>query len=116
MAFPAKHDFDYYRGDTYQFDVVLKNQDGTDFDYTTYDAVSFVIATKRGSLGTQYTAAAIKVDPAIVRCTITSTVGRNLAAGTYYYDVQLKDTGTPDVITTVITGAITVTDDVSGAV
>jgi len=116
MPFPANHDFNYYRGDTYEFDVVLKNSDGTSFTLTPYETVAFTIGTQRGAGGTKTTAAASKVDPGTVRCLITSTVGRGLAAGQYYYDVQITDTTPdPDIIYTVLTGIMTVVDDITGA-
>ena len=53
----------------------------------------------------------------IITCTITPAVCRTLAAGTYVYDVQITNTvPNPDVILTVLTGSITVTDDITGAV
>lgn len=117
MAFPKTHNFDYYRGDTFEFNIDLKNQDATDFDLAAFDTFSFKLANQRGSGGTQVTAAAVKVDPATVKCTILPSVGRTLAAGDYVYDVQITDTTPdPDIIYTVLTGIITVTDDVSGAV
>lgn len=117
MAFPATRNFDYYRGDTYEFDVVLKNSDNSDFDLASYESVAFTIGTKRGTGGTQTSCLATKVLPSTVKCTITSTTGRGLAAGQYYYDVQITDTGTtPSTINTVLTGIINVVDDVTGAV
>jgi hypothetical protein len=116
MPFPGNHDFSYYRGDTYEFDVVLKNQDGSNFDISLYETVAFTIGTQRGSGGTKTTALATKVLPSTVRCTITSTVGRGLAAGSYFYDVQITDTTPdPDTIYTVLTGIMTVVDDITGA-
>lgn len=116
MPFPANYDFNYYRGDTYEFDAVLKNQDGTDFDLSLFETVAFSVATARGSSGTKTAGLATKVLPSTVRCTITSTVGRGLAAGQYYYDVQITDTTPdPDTIYTVLTGTITVIDDIIGS-
>jgi hypothetical protein len=121
MPFPGNHDFNYYRGDTYEFDVVLKNQDGSNFDLSLYETVAFTIGTQRGSGGTKTTALATKVittDQASVRCTITSTVGRGLAAGPYFYDVQITDTTpnpSPSIIYTVLTGIMNVVDDITGA-
>lgn len=116
MPFPANYDFNYYRGDTHEFDAVLKNQDGTDFDLSIFETVAFTIGTQRGSGGTKTNGSAAKFDPATVRCTITSTVGRGLAAGQYFYDVQITDAGTtPSTIYTVLTGIITVIDDITGA-
>jgi hypothetical protein len=117
MAFPKTHNFNYYRGDTFEFIVELKAQDGSDFNVDLIDNFSFKIANKRGAGATQYTAIASKNEPAGVLCKITSTLGRTLAAGEYVYDVQITDTNPdPDVIYTVLTGVMTVIDDVSGAV
>lgn len=118
MAFPSTYDFNYYRGDTAQFVARPKNaNDGSSFDLANYSAI-FTIANQRGSAGTQYTASAVvNTTTDIITCTITPTVGRTLAAGTYVYDVQITDaTPTPDVIYTILTGTITVTDDITGAV
>lgn len=116
MAFPATRNFDYYRGDTYEFDVVLKNSDATDFNLAAYETLAFTIGTQRGAGGTKTSALATLVLPSTVRCTITSTVGRGLAAGQYFYDVQITDTGTtPHTINTVLTGIMNVVDDITGA-
>jgi hypothetical protein len=116
MAFPGNHDFNYYRGDTYEFDVVLKNSDGSNFDLDAYETLAFTIGTQRGSGGTKTTGSTTEILPSTVRCTITSTVGRGLAAGQYFYDVQITDTGTtPNTIYTVLTGIMTVVDDITGA-
>jgi hypothetical protein len=118
MAFPGTYNFSYYRGDTYQFIIRPKNANGTTFVLDAYTAV-FTIANRRGSGAVQVIATAT-VDTAndIVTCTITPEQGRQLFAGTsYVYDVQITNvTPTPDVVFTLLTGSITVTDDVSGAV
>jgi hypothetical protein len=93
MPFPATHNFTYYRGDTYEFDVVLKNQNGTDFNLALYENLVFKIANKRGSTGTQTTATAEMILPSTVRCKITPSVGRTLSAGDYVFDVQITDLG-----------------------
>lgn len=116
MAFPGTYNFKYYRGDTFSFVVYpLKSTSGTSFDLAGYTA-SFVIANKRGTGATQYTGTAV-VDSAAdtVTCTITPTVGRNLAQGTYVYDVQVQNS-TGSNIYTLLTGSITTTDDIIGAV
>jgi hypothetical protein len=117
MAFPGTYNFSYYRGDTYQFIIRPKNANGTTFSLDAYSGnVDFTIANRRGSAGTQIGATAV-IDTAndIVTCTITGAQGRELSAGTtYVYDVQI-DNGA-GVIFTLLTGSITVTDDVTGAV
>jgi hypothetical protein len=114
MAFPGTFNFNLYRGDTNQFVIRPKNSNGTSFDLTGYTA-AFTIANRRGSTGTQYEAQ-VAVDTAndLLTCTILPGVGRTLAAGTYVYDVQIT-TGAANIIT-VLTGSITVTDDITGAV
>jgi len=117
MAFPGTYNFSYYRGDTAEFVVRPKNSNGSAYDLTNYTA-TFTIANRRGSTGTQYVGTAtVNTSTDIITCTITPAVGRTLAAGTYVYDVQITDvTPNPDVILTVLTGSITVTDDITGAV
>lgn len=116
MAFPGTYNFNYYRGDTAEFVIRPKASNGTEFDLTGYDA-DFTIANKRGSGAsvTQYQAQAI-VDSEnnTVTCTILPGTGSNLLSGSYVYDVQIDDGSTQ--IYTLVTGTITVTDDITGAV
>jgi hypothetical protein len=117
MAFPGTYSFSYYRGDTYQFIVRPKTQNGGAFDLTDYDgSETFTIANRRGSTGTQIGAtAAIDTANDIITCTITGAQGRELSPGTtYVYDLQI-DNGA-GVIFTLLTGSITVTDDITGAI
>ena len=117
MAFPGTYNFSYYRGDTYEFVIRPKNANGTTFALDAYAGnADFTIANRRGSTGTQVSATAT-VDTAndIVTCTITGQQGRALIGGTtYVYDVQF-DNGA-GVVFTLLTGSITVTDDITGAV
>lgn len=114
MAFPSTYNFAYYRGDTAQFVARPKNSnDGSAFNLTGYSAL-FTIANQRGSAGTQYEAeAVVNTSTNIVTCTISTSVGRLLEPGTFLYDVQI-DNGTQ--VFTLLTGSITVTDDITGAV
>jgi hypothetical protein len=114
MAFPATYNFSYYRGDTNQFVIRPKNSDGSAFDLDGYDA-DFFIATARGSSATQYEAQAV-VDEVnnLVTCTILPGVGSQLPPGTYVYDVQV-DSGA-SLVYTLLTGTISVTEQVSGAI
>jgi len=114
MAFPGTFNFSYYRGDTNQFVIRPKNANGAPFDLTGYTAL-FTIANRRGATGTQYEGQAV-VDTVndLVTCTILPGVGRSLAAGTFVYDVQIT-TGAANIVT-ILTGSITVTDDITGAV
>lgn len=116
MAFPGTYNFNYYRGDTHEFVVSPKNSDGTAFSLDSYlGNGAYTIATARGTTGVKTTAQAIinTTNDTIV-CTILPAVGRTLAAGTYVYDVQISSSATN--IITIITGTVTVTDDITGAV
>jgi hypothetical protein len=117
MAFPGTYNFSYYRGDTYQFVIRPKNSNGTTFALDAYAGnASFTIANVRGSTGTQISGTAT-VDTAndIITCTITGATGRGLIGGTtYVYDVQINNGA--GVIFTLLTGSITVTNDITGAV
>ena len=117
MAFPGTYNFDYYRGDTHEMVVSPKNSDGSNFDLTDY-AAQYTIANVRGSTGTQYPqTTSVNTTLDTITCTIVAEDGRDLVPGTYVYDVQITNTtANPDVIFTVLTGTITVTDDITGAV
>lgn len=113
MAFPGTYNFNYYRGDTNQFVIRPKNTNGSAFDLAGYTA-QFVVATARGTSGTQYPmTATVNSTTDIVTCTIEPDDGRDLAPGTFVYDVQITN-GLQ--IYTLLTGTITVTDDITGAV
>lgn len=113
MAFPGTYNFSYYRGDTAEFVIRPKSANGSSFDLSGYTA-QFVIANKRGSLGTQYEqTAVVNSSTDIVTCTILPEDGRLLSPGTFVYDVQIQN-GLQ--IYTLLTGTITVTDDITGAV
>ena len=118
MTFPSTYNFSYYRGDTAQFVARPKNaNDGSSFSLADYSAV-FTIATARGVGATQYSDAQgidaiVDSESDIVTCTITPTGGRLLSPGSYVYDVQI-DNGIQ--VYTLLTGTISVTDDITGAV
>jgi len=114
LSYPGSYSFSYYRGDTYQTVLRPKNSNGTAFALTGYTAL-FVIANVRGSAGVQISATAV-VDTVnnLVTCTILPSVGRNLLPGSYVYDVQITN-GASNILT-ILTGTISVTDDISGAV
>jgi hypothetical protein len=114
MAFPGTYNFNYYRGDTAEFVIRPKTANGSAFDLTGFTA-DFFIANTRGPEPTQSYEAQAVVDGSsdTVTCTILPGVGRSIAAGTYVYDVQIDRSSSE--IYTLLTGTITVTDDISGA-
>lgn len=116
MAFPGTYNFNYYRGDTFEFIVRPKDSNGNAFALDGYTA-SFTVANQRGSteetIQFEATANVNAVDN-IVTCTITSGVGRNLTPDiSWVYDVQITNEIN---IYTLLTGTITATDDITGAV
>lgn len=144
MAFPATYDFNYYKGDTFEFRIYPKKNDGTVFDLSAfdiptnyastpddvtdssapYDSAQFTIADARGSAATQIRKGFARVsdDNTYVQCAIRPTEGNLLLAGTeYVYDVEVKKpagaagSGQYEVIQTLLTGKITITDQVTGA-
>lgn len=150
MAFPAIYDFNYYKGDTFEFRIYPKKNDGTVFDlsafYDTnsnynsdpidnvspsvlpYESARFTIAPARGTLTTAQLAqrvtcfARISDDNTFVQCAIRSSDSSVLVAGVeYIYDVEVRKpagasgSGTYDIVHTLLTGKITITDQVTGA-
>jgi len=114
MAFPATYNFNYYKADTNEFVIRPKNSDGSSFDLTGFTA-DFYIATSRGDNPTFSVQAQAIVDTTndIVTCTILPSIGSTLDSGTYVYDVEISSG--PTVVYTLITGTITVTEQVTGA-
>jgi hypothetical protein len=144
MAFPATYDFNYYKGDTFEFRIYPKKNDGTVFDLSSfyvptdyantpddvtdseapYDSAQFTIANTRGDSATQIRKGFARVsdDNTFVQCAIRPTEGSLLIAGTeYVYDVEVRKpagasgSGQYEIIQTLLTGTITVTDQVTGA-
>jgi hypothetical protein len=145
MAFPATYDFNYYKGDTFEFRIYPKKNDGTVFNLSSYqiasntssvidditdtvapyDSARFTIATVRGSAGATGKVncfARISDDNTFVQCAIRSTDSTTLVAGTeYVYDVEVvkpagsTGTGQYSLVHTLLTGKITITDQVTGA-
>lgn len=135
MAFPGTYNFDYYRGDTFRFVISPKNSNGTAMSLSSYkgtgrDAI-FTIADKRGlsptlklasdikypdpNTGNYPLEAAINTTNNTITCTIKPVGGRYLESGTtYYYDVEIYNGA--DLRYTLLTGTITVEDDITGAV
>jgi hypothetical protein len=118
MAFPGTYNINYYKGDTYEFRIYPKDAAGEPFDLTDYiGSESFTIANVRGSEATTTVYAFADIVDDYVLCTIRPGDSLNLVAGTtYYYDVSIDKTGDDyDSVFTLLTGTITVTDHVSGA-
>lgn len=116
MAFPGELNISYYKGDTYEFKIYPKKTDGTVFSMSGY-SVKFSMATSRGSSTIVEGYASIAGDGTYVSCAITPGNGDSLTAGTQYvYDVEIKKSASPyNLVHTLLTGSITVTNQVTPA-
>jgi hypothetical protein len=120
MAFPGTYNFNYYKGDTFEFRVYPKDSAGGTFPLSQFvspnGVTKFTIAPSRGAttgLIEGYTE--ISNDQTFILCAITPTNGAALTAGTnYVYDVEIARTSaTYDFVYTLLTGNITVTEQVT---
>jgi hypothetical protein len=117
MAFPGTYNFSYYRGDSLEFKIFPKLEDGSKFDLTNYSA-KFTAASKRGTgagvTQVPLTNPVISISEGSITCLITSDLGRDLVAGTpWVYDIQIQKTVTPARTLTILNGTITVTEDIT---
>lgn len=123
MAFPGTYNFNYYKGDTFEFRVYPKDANGAEFDLSGYSSpqdVNFYVSTARGSAGANDQIECYSEIPNgenYVLCVIRPADGNQFSAGTtYVYDVEITKSGSDYPFTyTLLTGNITVTDQVYGA-
>jgi len=122
MAFPGTLNINYYKGDTYEFRVYPKDSSGASFDLSQYGNAKFAISTSRGSSGVSGKIECLAVITSgvsgnYVTCTIRPGDSVTLNAATQYvYDVEITRTASPhNYVYTLLTGTVSVTDQVSGA-
>lgn len=124
MAYPGTYNISYYKGDTYEFRIYPKDSSGAAFPLDGYDLVNgakFTIAPTRGADGVadQVEAfAEISVDRTYINCAIPPSAGNLLNASTQYvYDIEISrvGSGSYDYTYTLLTGTLSVTDQVTGA-
>jgi hypothetical protein len=119
MAFPGELNINYYKGDTHEFKVYPQKTDGSTFYLNDYSNATFTIAAVRGAAGVAgqiLGSARISTDGTNVTCAITPENGALMNSDTtYVYDVQVYAQGpsTYDKVFTLLTGSISVTDDVT---
>lgn len=113
MAFPGTYNFNYYRGDTYEFKVYPKNTDGSTFSLSGFDA-AFTLSPARGSTSRTVAYAQKSSDNTHIVCAITPDMTLP-TGGTLVYDVEIrKQQDTPySLVFTLMTGTISVTDQVT---
>ncbi|MFM6983882.1 MAG: hypothetical protein ACKOXF_07100 [Chitinophagaceae bacterium] len=115
MAFPGELNLNYYKGDTQEFRIYPKQNDGSSFNMSGY-TIKFSIADTRGSLSVIECYAVVdENNPNMAVCAIRPADGAQLTAGTQYvYDVEIKKISTPyDLVYTILTGTVTVTEQVT---
>lgn len=119
MAFPGTLDINYYNGDTYEFNIYPKLAGGSAMDLTNY-TVKFNVAETRGGATTECYAIIPSASgntefPNYVKCAIRPNDLEDLDVNkTYYYDVEIKKVTSPyDYVYTLLTGTISITDQVS---
>lgn len=124
MAFPGTYNISYYKGDTLEFRIYPKDSSGAIFPLDGYDLVSgakFTIAPARGSAGASNQVEAfaeISLDRTYINCAILPSAGNLLdASQQYVYDIEISKVGANsyDYTYTLLTGTISVTDQVTGA-
>jgi len=120
MAFPGTYNFSYYAGDTFEFFIYPKNSIGNVFDDLGLYTPKFTIATSRGNLedivlassASTQLSAEIDATDTYVSCTIKPAGGRQLTGQSYVYDVEIQNNANGK-IHTILTGAISVTQDIT---
>lgn len=125
MAFPGNYNFDYYRGDTFQFVITPKTSTGATFPLDAFAAAGaiFTISSARGDAPTTSIdsvsdagklSAVINTSTDVITCVIKPGARADLVGeNQYYYDVEIFNGAA--LRYTLLTGEITVTDDVTGA-
>lgn len=114
MAFPGTLNINYYKGDSYEFNIFPKDSSNSIFNLDGYE-VSFSIATSRGSMAIIEGHAVISSDNSRIECAIKPNNGANMTAGTpYVYDVEIRKSASPyPKVYTILTGGITVQEQVT---
>lgn len=120
MAFPATYNFNYYMGDTHEFRIYPKDASGQPFPLAEYPTVKFTIAERRGNplpddAEPIEAYSAFSNDRTNILCSVNNVHSASLdPTKQYVYDVQISKTGSPyDSVLTLLTGTITITDQVT---
>lgn len=126
MAFPGTYNFDYYRGDTFEFKIYPKTSTGAAFDLSSYhpdnlgNGAAFTVAIDRGAAGVSSKVvceANISLADNSITCVIPPSKGILLDPNTQYvYDIEIsKGSGSTATVFTLLNGFISITDHVTGA-
>jgi hypothetical protein len=120
MAFPGTFNISYYKGDTYEFKIYPKDASGAAYPLDADYLVAFTISPYRGADGIAdkiEAYAVISEDFTNISCAILPENGNSMLSGVnYVYDVEINKTSLPyNIVRTLLTGTITVTDQITGA-
>jgi hypothetical protein len=116
MAFPGTYNINYYKGDTFEFRIFPKDANGAPFPLNNFTSAKFTIATTRGSSNLIEGYAVISQDNTSIECAITPAMSSQLlmSQSPYVYDVEIgRDSSPYDIIYTLLTGTIALTDQVT---
>lgn len=122
MAFPGTYNINYYKGDTLKFRIIPQDNAGNAYNLSPYsnNTVTFAFAESRGGPtepGYHRCYAIVSETGGYIECTIRPEDSAYLDPDkVYVYDVQISKSGEnfPE-ITTLLTGNITVQDQVSSS-
>lgn len=115
MAFPATYNFNYYKGDTFQFNVYPRDNAGAPFNLDDFE-VSFTIADTRGFQAIQVEGYATVVDSTHIACAITPENSDELPGGSsFVYDIEIRkiDNQPFPLVYTILNGNISVTEQIT---
>lgn len=116
MAFPGTYNINYYKGDTFEFRIYPKDANGNAFPLNNFTSAKFSISTARGSSSVIEGYAVISADNTNVQCAISPAISAELLMSNspYVYDVEIgRDSEPYDIVYTLLTGTITLTDQVT---
>lgn len=110
---PGFKSFKIYRGDTFAFQMTLKTGDLTFFNITNSTFISQIKEKGKTAVAANFSVTKENLLGGVIKITLSSSESAKLVANkSYVYDVQMTN-GTND--TTILTGPILVTADVSSA-
>jgi hypothetical protein len=120
MAFPGTYNINYYKGDTYEFVLFPRDTAGNSLNLEDY-TVKFTVSSARGEAGVasqQECYTSKNTEDGSILCVIRPADSADFVAGTtYVYDVEISKTGTSYPVNyTILTGSVSVTEQVTGAV
>jgi len=79
-----------------------------------YDAYLRIDDERGGEDGTAISQINVSISDNSLICSIPPSEGNKLSSGTiYYYDVSIENKTDPNIVYTLLTGTITVTDDIA---